>query len=129
MAHFILEYSGNLAGDLDVPVLFRELHNTAVATGVFPLGGIRFRAVHCDDYLIADGKPENAFVHLSMKMGHGRTLEVRKDVGEKLFATLCATLDPIFQRRPLGISFEIQELNPDLSFKKNNMHDKLRGSG
>jgi 5-carboxymethyl-2-hydroxymuconate isomerase len=122
MAHFILEYSGNLAGELDVPVLFRALHNTAVATGVFPLGGIRFRAVRCDDYLIADGNPDNAFVHLSMKMGYGRPLGVRKDVGEKLFATLCAVLDPSFRRRPLGISFEIQELNPELSYKKNNMH-------
>ena len=122
MAHFILEYSGNLAGELDVPALFRELHATAMETGVFPVGGIRFRAVRCDDYLIADGNPDNAFVHLSMKMGHGRTLAVRKDVGEKLFTTLCAVLDPIFQRRPFGISFEIRELNPDLNFKKNNMH-------
>ena len=122
MAHFILEYSGNLAGKLDVPSLFRALHATAVETGVFPVGGIRFRAVRCDDYLIADGNPDNAFVHLSMKMGHGRTLEVRKAVGEKLFTSLCATLEPIFQRRPLGISFEISELGPELSFKKNNMH-------
>jgi len=129
MAHFILEYSGNLAGELDVPALFRELHATAVATGVFPLGGIRFRAVRCDDYLIADGNANNGFVHLSMKMGHGRPLEVRKDVGEKLFATLCTVLDPIFQRRPLGISFEIQELNPDLNYRKNNIHDRLKGSG
>ncbi len=129
MAHFILDYSGNLAGELDVPSLFRALHATAVATGVFPLGGIRFRAVRCDDYLIADGNPANSFVHLSMKMGHGRPLDVRKEVGEKLFATLCAALDPIFQRRPLGISFEIRELDPDLSYKKNNMHDRLKGSG
>lgn len=124
MAHFMLEYSANLAPELDVPGLFRKLLASAKETGVFPLGGIRFRAVRCDDYLIADGNSDNAFVHLSMKMGHGRTLEVRKHVGEKLFATLCAQLDPIFQRRPLGISFEIRELNPDLSFKKNNMHGK-----
>ena len=122
MAHFILEYSANLTPELDVPALFRQLLDAAQATGVFPLAGIRFRARRCDEYLIAEGNPDNAFVHLSMKMGHGRTLEVRKAAGEKLFAALCAHLDPIYQCRPLAISFEIRELNPDLNYRKNNMH-------
>lgn len=122
MPHFILEYSSNLAGELDVPVLFRTLHKTAMDTGVFPLAGIRFRARRCDEYLIADGNPDNAFVHMELKLGHGRPTDVRRDVGEKLFAALCEFLDPVFHRRPLGISFEIGELPPDLSYKKNNMH-------
>jgi 5-carboxymethyl-2-hydroxymuconate isomerase len=124
VAHFIIEYSANLAPELDVPALFEALMKTARATGVFPLGGIRFRAVRCDDYLIADGNPANGFAHLSVKMGHGRPAEVRRDVGEKLFAALCAFLDPIFRHRPLGISMEVVELDPVLSFKKNNMHGK-----
>ena len=127
MPHFILEYSSNLAGELDLPSLFRALHATAVETGVFPLGGIRFRAVRCDDYLIADGNPENAFVHLTLKMGHGRPLDVRKAAGEKLFAAMCDHLHPNYQRRPLGISFEISELNPELNYKKNNMHGYSEG--
>jgi 5-carboxymethyl-2-hydroxymuconate isomerase len=124
MAHFILEYSANLAPELDVPALFAGLMTTVCETGVFPLGGIRFRAVRCDEYLIADGNPDNSFVHLTVKMGHGRPLDVRKSVGETLFSTLCAVLDPVFQRRPLGISMEIAELDPVLSYKKNNMHRK-----
>lgn len=122
MPHFILEYSANLSPGLDVPALFKSLHRTAMDTGIFPLGGIRFRARRCDEYLIADGNPDNAFVHLELKMGHGRTLDVRKAAGERLFATLCDFLEPVFRRRPLGISLEIGELHPDLSYKKNNMH-------
>lgn len=122
MPHFILEYSSNLSPELDVAALFKALHRTAVDTGVFPLGGIRFRARRCDEYLIADGNPNNAFVHLELRMGHGRPVEVRRETGEKLFATLCEFLEPVYQRRPLGISFEIGEMHPELSYKKNNMH-------
>jgi 5-carboxymethyl-2-hydroxymuconate isomerase len=123
MPHFILEYSRNL--ELDVPALFRKLRAAALETGIFPLGGIRFRAIACDDYLVADGKPENAFVHLTLKLGHGRSLEVRRRAGERLFSSLTEHLNSAFEARPLAISFEMTELDPELSFKKNNIHAKL----
>jgi 5-carboxymethyl-2-hydroxymuconate isomerase len=121
MPHFILEYSRNLEGELRLQALFRELRAAALETGIFPLAGIRFRAHACHSYLIADGNPENAFVHLTLKLGHGRPLDVRRGVGEKLFAALTEHLNPIFARRPLAISFEMRELDPELSFKKNNI--------
>jgi 5-carboxymethyl-2-hydroxymuconate isomerase len=122
MPHFILEYSRNLEPELDVPELFRKLRTAALETGVFPPGGIRFRAYPCETYLVADGKPENAFVHLTLKLGHGRTLDVRRSAGEKLFSALTEHLNPIYEKRPLAISFEMRELDPELSFKKNNLH-------
>jgi 5-carboxymethyl-2-hydroxymuconate isomerase len=125
MPHFILEYSRNLDGEIRLQALFRELRAAALETGIFPLAGIRFRAQVCHSYLIADGNPENAFVHLTLKLGQGRSLEVRRAAGEKLFEVLTRTLDPIFEKRPLAISFEMRELDPDLSFKKNNLHQKL----
>ena len=126
MPHFVLEYSSNLEPELAVPELFQKLRSAALETGIFPLGGIRFRAIRCDDYLVADGDPENAFVHLTLKLGHGRPLEVRKDAAEAIFRTLTEYLRPIFDRRPLAISFEMAELHPELSFKQNNLHERLR---
>jgi len=122
MPHFILEYSRNLEPELDVEGLFRRLRTTALETGIFPPGGIRFRAYPCDLYLVADGSPENAFVHLTLKLGHGRPLDVRRSAGEKLFSVLTEHLNPIYEKRPLAISFEVRELDPELSFKKNNLH-------
>jgi 5-carboxymethyl-2-hydroxymuconate isomerase len=121
MPHFILEYSRNLEGELRLQALFRELRAAALETGIFPLAGVRFRAHACHSYLIADGNPDNAFVHLTLKLGHGRPLDVRRSVGEKLFAVLTEHLNPIYERRPLAISFEMRELDPELSFKKNNI--------
>lgn len=126
MPHFILEYSGNLRGELDTGPLFEKLRDCAVETGIFPLGGIRFRALCCDEFLVADGDPANAFVHMTIKVGQGRTTEVRRKAAEKVFATLTAYLKPIYDSRPMGISLELTELDPDLSFKQNNIHQRLK---
>ena len=126
MPHFILEYSANLEDDLDLDGLFNALHESAMETGVFPLGGIRFRAVRCDDYLIADADPDNAFVHITAKIGRRRDPDVRQEVAEKMFNTLVEYLDPLYQARPLAVSFELTELTPGLSFRKNNIHEKLK---
>ena len=127
MPHFVLEYSANLkAKPLQIDTLFEKLHNAAVATGVFPLGGIRSRAICCDEYRIADGDQTMGFVHLTAKVGHGRELEVRKQVADQFFEILTDHLQPIFEAGYLGISFEMIELHPQLNYKKNNIHQKFK---
>ncbi|MDH3644408.1 MAG: 5-carboxymethyl-2-hydroxymuconate Delta-isomerase [Gammaproteobacteria bacterium] len=127
MPHLIIEYSANLEDDLDLDGLMLKLRDCAVTSGVFPLGGIRIRGARRDRYLITDGDPENGFVHLIARIGHGRPLDVRKEVAARLFEVLSAHLDPIYQARGLGISFEIQEIEPATSIKKNNLHERLPG--
>ncbi len=126
MPHFIIEYSSNLDDEIKIQKLLSTLHDAALETGVFPLGGIRFRAIRCEKYLIADGDPENAFVHMTLKLGHGRDIETRKKVGELIFGALKDYFKPLFAKRPLGISFELVELSQDLNFKENNIHKHIR---
>lgn len=129
MPHFILEYSANLKQrGLEIDSLFARLHEEAVAIGIFPLGGIRSRALCCEQYRIADGDPELAFVHLTAKVGHGRDAAVLQSAGERLFAVLSDHLSAIFERSYLGISFEMVELHPHLNFKQNNIHQKFRAA-
>ena len=126
MPHFILEYSANLEDDLSLDGLFKALHDTAMETGVFALGGIRFRAHRCDDFLVADADPDNAFVHLTARIGRRRDPDVRQTVAEKIFNALVEYLESLYQERPLAISFELTELTPSLSFRKNNIHEKIK---
>ncbi len=124
MPHLIVEYSANIEEDLQLPELFTSLRDCAVASGVFPLGGIRLRGARRDHYLIADGDPANAFVHLTARIGEGRKLEVRQSVAQALFDVLCSHLDELYAERGLGISIEIQEIDAATSLKKNNLHER-----
>ena len=126
MPHLIVEYSANIESAMDVDGLLDKLQSAAARSGVFPVGGIRIRAVRHDRYRIADGHPDNGFVHVTGRIAHGRPLEVRKEVGEQLFAVLCDHLASLYENAPLGISIEIQELHPELRFKKNNLHDYVK---
>lgn len=127
MPHLIVEYSANIEEDLRLPELLSSLRDCAVASGVFPLGGIRLRGERRDNYLIADGDPANAFVHLLARIGQGRELAVRQSVAQALFDVLCAHLDELYADRGLGISIEIQEIDAATSLKKNNLHERLAG--
>lgn len=126
MAHIVIEYSAGLRRRLDIPALLSVVHQAALATGVFPIGGIRTRAYAAEDYVIADGHPDNAFIHLSLRVGHGRDVETRKRACEAIFAAACRFLAPIFEAVPLGIALEMQEIDPVLTFKKNNLHDYVK---
>ncbi len=125
MPHLTIEYSANLERDLDLPALVEALHTTAVGIEAFPLAGMRTRAERRDIYRIADGHPDNAFVHVVLRIGHGRPLEVRQAAGEQLFSALNDFLAPVSARRALAISFEIQELDPVLNYKAGNIRDHL----
>ena len=121
MPHFIVEYSANLESAVDVKGLITAIHRTAIDTGVFPLKGTRTRAVRRDLYEIADGHVDNAFIHISAKIGHGRPIEIRQQAGEAVFKAACDYLRPYFDGHPLAISFEMQEIEPATSFKLNNL--------
>jgi 5-carboxymethyl-2-hydroxymuconate isomerase len=125
MPHVLIEYSANLRGQVDFPRFLAVVEDSALTTGVFPIGGIRVRAYEADHYRIADAHPDNAFIHIVLKVGHGRSVDTRRRVCETIFAAICEHLDGLYRRIPLGISLELQEIEPAFSFKKNNLHEHV----
>lgn len=123
MPHLIVEYSANLETRFDRDGLLDRLHAVALETGLFPIGGVRIRAYRAEHYRIADCAPDNAFVHVTAMVGSGRSLEKRKAASEQIFAALCEALAPLQEASPLAISFNMQEFDPVLNFKKNNLHE------
>lgn len=127
MPHIWIEYSSNLRPQLELPKLMKTIQDAAIDDGsVFPLAGARTRGVCVDDYLIVDGHPDNAFVHVTLKVGHGRDLETRKQLGERVFAALREATAPIMAARPLGLSMQIDEADPVLNYKHNNYREYLK---
>ena len=126
MPHLIVEYSANVEDRIDLDGLLDRLHTVAAGYDVFPLGGLRVRAERREHYRVADGHPDNGFVHVTAIIGHGRPLEVRKEVGQGLFEVICDQLEALFKDSPLAVSFNIQEFHPELNYKRNNLHDYVR---
>ena len=125
MPHQTIEYSANLEPELDIDALLRALHETAASIDALPIGGLRTRAVAREHYCIADGHPDNTFINVFLRIAPGRPFDVRKAAGEKLFQALCDYLEDIYSSTPLAISYEIQELDADLRWKKNNIREYL----
>ena len=126
MAHIQIEYSANLEQHIDFPKFIEAVHRAALGTGVFPIGGLRTRAYATQHYRIADGHPDNAFVHTMLRVGHGRDVETRKRACEVIFAALCNQLADVYARLPLGLSLEMQEIDPVLTMKQNNLHEYVK---
>ena len=122
MPHFIAECTDNIREQADLPGLFAKVNEALAATGIFPIGGIRSRAHWLDTWQMADGKHDCAFVHMTLKIGAGRSLESREEVGEMLFALIKTHFAALMASRYLALSFELDELHPTLNYKQNNVH-------
>ncbi|MFH7927199.1 5-carboxymethyl-2-hydroxymuconate Delta-isomerase [Enterobacter roggenkampii] len=122
MPHFIAECTDNIREQADLPGLFAKVNEALAATGIFPIGGIRSRAHWLDTWQMADGKHDYAFVHMTLKIGAGRSLESREEVGEMLFSLIKTHFAALMAERYLALSFELDELHPTLNYKQNNVH-------
>jgi len=127
MPHIIVEYSANLDSETQIRALVKRLHEAALETGLFPLGGVRTRAARRDIYEIADGHSDNAFIHVLMRMGAGREEEEKNAAGQHIFDALTAGLEGVVAPgAPLAVSLEMVEIDPRFSFKKNNLHECVK---
>ncbi|MEH2568388.1 5-carboxymethyl-2-hydroxymuconate Delta-isomerase [Bradyrhizobium sp. AZCC 2289] len=126
MPHFSIEYSANLDALVDMGNVVELVRKAAVETGIFPLGGIRVRAVKCEHYAIADGQKNLGFLDMVLRLGEGRDLATRKKAGEHIFKALSAHLDPVFANSKFALSFDMQINDKETSWKRNNIHEALK---
>ena len=123
MPHLVIECSDNLRARVDIPALLERVHAAAMSTGIFTAGSLRTRLAERHDYVIADGDPANAFLHAVLRIRQGRDPATRRRAAETVFKALCEDLDATFQAAPLAISLELQEIDSETSFKRNNLHE------
>ena len=126
MPHFTIEYSANLDSRLDMRKVVEMVRKAAADTGIFPLGGIRVRAIRCEHYAIADGNPHYGFLDVVLRLGEGRDLVTRQKAGEHIFRAMSDHLDPVFAASPLALSFDMQINDKETSWKRNNIHGALK---
>jgi 5-carboxymethyl-2-hydroxymuconate isomerase len=125
MPHFTLEYSANLDGRVDIGAACEVVRKAAIETGMFPLGGIRVRAIRCEHFAIADGRPGLSFLAMLLRLGEGRELAARQKAGAHIFKALSDHLEPLFADQKFALSFDMQINDKDMSWKRNGIHDLL----
>ena len=127
MPHFIVEYTANLEDEGDLPGLLRKINEAMIGQGgVFPIGGIRSRAIRLDCYRMADGAADYAFVHATLKIGAGRDQATRQRAGDALFAVMQAHFAALYERRYLALSLELVEFSEAGTWKHNNVHARFK---
>jgi 5-carboxymethyl-2-hydroxymuconate isomerase len=127
MPHLTVEYTDNLGDDAHMMELLRALSAVLRERGdVYPVGGLRVRAVRLSEYVIADGQEDDAFVHVTLRVAAGRRPEVRQETGAALFEALKAHYADVFARRYLALSLDVQEFGEGGTFKHNNIHARFR---
>jgi 5-carboxymethyl-2-hydroxymuconate isomerase len=131
MPHLTLEYSANLRAAGDFGTLVRRLAATLVAESaegraVYPTGGVRVRALACEDYCIADGQEDAAFVHAVLKIGAGRPPQVVQATGDHLFDVMKDHFARVYAKQGLALSLEVGEFSEAGTWKHNNLHARFR---
>ncbi|WP_420135641.1 5-carboxymethyl-2-hydroxymuconate Delta-isomerase [Rhodopseudomonas sp.] len=125
MPHFSIEYSANLDDRVDMRAVVELVRVSALETGIFPIGGIRVRAIRCETYAIADGRDGFAFMAMLLRLGEGRDLAARKKAGQHVFDRLSHYLDPLFADEGFALSFDMTINDKETSWKRNSIHDLL----
>jgi 5-carboxymethyl-2-hydroxymuconate isomerase len=131
MSHMTLEYSGNLRADGQFHELCKKLATFMSSlrvdgVPVFPPGGVRVRAIACDEFCIADGTLGDAsFVHAILKIGAGRTDSAKQSTCNGLFDIMKAHFATQYANRGLALSLELVQFSEAGTLKHNNLHTRF----
>ena len=129
MPHCVILYTPNIEGKTDVGSLCRKLADGMLAVHdeagkqVFPTGGTRVLAYPAAHYAVADGQADHGFVYLNIRMAQGRSAAVHQDIGERLASVVKRHFAPLFERRHLGVTLQIDESSGQVyDAKLGNLH-------
>ncbi|MBS4210262.1 5-carboxymethyl-2-hydroxymuconate Delta-isomerase [Bacillus sp. FJAT-50079] len=129
MPHIIVEYTSNIKSEAEIHRLLKKINLSLFSHGnLFPIGGIRTRAIELHDYVIADGSEDDAFVHITLKIGAGRTEEEKKHVCDRLFEVVKEHFRPLFKKRFIALSLELYEFSEAGTYKWNNIHTRFKNN-
>ena len=122
MPHITVEYSANVADAVDIDQLLAVVHDAAYATGLAPLAGLRTRGERRDNYVVADGHPDNSFLAIWARLGP-------RDPEEKtafIEGVLGPTMEFLGERAArMAVSIEMHDINAEFRVNVNNLHDYI----
>jgi len=128
MPHLVILYTRNLDAETDMSALCRSLADTMLGVkdeqgkAVFPTGGVRVLAYPAAHSAVADSQRDYAFAYLNLRMARGRSEQAKRNAGDAITAAVKAHFAPLLARRPLGLTFQIDEGTEVFDTKIGNLH-------
>jgi 5-carboxymethyl-2-hydroxymuconate isomerase len=134
MPHLVILYTSQLDAETDMGALCRTLCDAMLTVRdeagkqVFPTGGTRVLAYPAAHSAVADGQRDYAFLYLNVRMGKGRSAAVHRAVGDTVVAAAKAHFAPLFERRYIGMTVQIDEGHEVFDAKHSTIHPLFQKS-
>ena len=117
MPQLVLEHSSNITQKVDSSVLLGKIARIISAAGEIPVEHFKSRLIRRDEYLVGEGSEEDAFVHLEAGIFSGRSLDIKRQIGEDCIEYLKDYFSPSSGELSLQITVEIREMDKEAYFK------------
>ncbi len=127
MPHFHIDYSANLEERMDIAAFCECIRMAAIETGIFPLAGIRVRAIRANHVVMADGNPDHAYLDLSIRLRAGRTVQAKTEATAHIFAAAEAFCADVQATSSFMLSLEMRDIDPALSPKTSSIRQYIPG--
>ena len=119
MAHLTIEYSPNLESVLDMAAFCDVARRAMVASGIFPMAGIRVRAFRADHVSVGDGGDDLDFADMQLRMGPGRDDAAKARAVQAIYTAVEDWVQGQISQ-PFALSLELLELNYPFAEKRLN---------
>ena len=110
MPHLLIEFTSNIIEKDTIPSLLQECHSILVNTLPTDIGSCKSRAMEHAVYFVGNGDPNNAFVHISLKIMPGRSTDTLNKAGELIITLLKRFFHKSSNELNLQFTLEIEEL-------------------
>jgi 5-carboxymethyl-2-hydroxymuconate isomerase len=118
MPHLKLEHSTNTV-ETPIPAeFFSRLHSILADSGPFALENIKSRVVSHENYFIAEGDSERAFIHLEVAILAGPEEEVLKHVSARMLEFLKDEFKKTASKNKCSFSVEIRQMRRETYCKE-----------
>ena len=128
MPHLIIEYSANIEPEVAPRRLLDEFHQAALDTGISEPVGVRTRLARREFYRVGHDGGDNAFVHIVARLRKGRSAEQKKALLQALMDQANKTLAPAFAARPVALTIEVHEIDPEFRVMRNGLRERAKGA-
>ena len=112
MPHLIIDYSDNLGSSIQELKILEALHDVMLNCGLFSPDAVKSRSYNAQDFLVGTKGNSGSFLHVSVAILSGRTVEQKQTLSQALINILQEKLIDVD-----SLTVEIRELDRE-TYKK-----------